>query len=162
MIAFKNFNIFLILKSKIDASFPKNQFEINSYTCFRCHRNKYGGGLMFYISEGLPCKTLTNQTVSPNVEMITIEFHQMKRKWLLLIVYEPPIQSDSEFTEEIIRTLNHYIPSYENIFSLGDINITTENLHLNNLMQIFNINTLIKTLTSNQKLLKLDYQIPIK
>ena len=94
--------------------------------------------------------------------MIAIEFHQMKRKWLLLIVYEPPIQSDSEFTEEIIRTLNHYIPSYENIFLLGDINITTENLHLNNLMQIFNLNTLIKTPTSNQKLLKLDYQIPIK
>ena len=47
--------------------------------------------------------------------MITIEFHQMKRKWLLLGVYKPPIQSDSEFAEEIIRILNHYVPSYENI-----------------------------------------------
>ena len=47
--------------------------------------------------------------------MITIEFHQMKRKWLLLGVYKPPIQSDSEFVEEIIRILNHYVPSYENI-----------------------------------------------
>ena len=47
--------------------------------------------------------------------MITIEFHQMKRKWLLLGVYKPPIQIDSEFVEEIIRILNHYVPSYENI-----------------------------------------------
>ena len=38
----------------------------------------------------------------------------MKRKWLLLGVYKPPIQSDSEFAEEIIRILNHYVPSYEN------------------------------------------------
>ena len=39
--------------------------------------------------------------------MMTIEFHQMKRKWLLLSVYKHPIQSDSEFIEEIPRTLNH-------------------------------------------------------
>ena len=89
---------------------------------------------MFYFNEGIPCKVLVNQTVSPNVEMMAVEFHQMKRKWLLLGVYKPPIQSDSEFTEEIIRTFNHFIPSYENILLLDDINMTTENLHLNNLM----------------------------
>ena len=76
----KNFNIFLISESKLDASFPNNQFKINGYKCFRCDRNKYGGGLMFYIGEGIPCKILTNQTVSSNVEMISLEFHQMKRK----------------------------------------------------------------------------------
>ena len=64
-------------------------------------------------------------TVSPNVEIMAIEFHEMKRKWLLLGVYKPPIKSDSEFAEEIIRTLNHYIPSYENIVLLVDLNITT-------------------------------------
>ena len=53
---------------------------------------------MFYFNEGIPCKVLANQTVSPNVEMMAIEFHQMKRKWLLLGVYKPPIQSDSVFT----------------------------------------------------------------
>ena len=74
----------------------------------------------------------------------------MKRKWLLLGVYKPPVQSDSEFTEEITRTLNHFTPSYENILLLGDLNMTTENLHLNNLMQIFNLNALIKTPTCYQ------------
>ena len=53
---------------------------------------------MFYFNEGIPCKVLLNQTVSPNVEMMAIEFHQMKRKWLLLGVYKPSIQSDSVFT----------------------------------------------------------------
>ena len=82
---------------------------------------------MFFISEGIPCKILTNQTLLSNVEMITIESHQMKRTRLLLGVYKPPIQSDSEFAEEIIRILNHYVPSYENILLLGDLNMTTEN-----------------------------------
>ena len=146
----KNFNIFLILESKLDASLPKNQFKINGYKCFRRDCNKYGGGLMFYISEGIPCKILANQTVSSNVGMMTIEFHQMKSKWLLLGVYKPPIQSDSEFAEEIIRTLNHYVSSFENILLLGDLNMTTENLHLHNLIQIFNLNALIKTPTCYQ------------
>ena len=65
-------------------------------------------------------------------------------------VYKPPIQSDSEFAEEIVRILNYYVPSYENIFLLGDLNMTTENLHLNNLIQIFNLNALIKTPTCYQ------------
>ena len=82
--------------------------------------------------------------------MMTIEFYQMKRRWLLLGVYKPPIQNDSEFTEEIIKIPNHYIPSYENILLLGDLNMTTENLCLNNLMQIFNLNALIKTPTCYQ------------
>ena len=120
------------------------------YKCFRRDRNKHGGDIIFYISLVIPCKVLTNLTLSANVEMMAIEFHEMKRKWLLLGVYKPPIQSDLEFTEEIIRTLNHYIPSYENILLLGDLNMTTENLHLNNLVQIFNLNALIKTPTCNQ------------
>ena len=44
----KNFNIFLFLESKLDASFPKNQFKINGYKCFIRDCNKYGGALMFY------------------------------------------------------------------------------------------------------------------
>ena len=71
------------------------------------------------------------------------------------------------------------MPSYENILLLGNLNMTTENLHLNNLTQIFNLNVFIKTPTcyqshnptgidniltnqkTFQKLLKLDYQIII-
>ena len=33
---------------------------------------------MFYTSEGITCKVLTNHTVFPKVEMMSIEFHQMK------------------------------------------------------------------------------------
>ena len=58
-------------------------------------------------------------------------------------------QNDSEFTERIIRTLSHHIPSYENIFLLGDLNMTTGNLHLNSLIQIANLNALINPFIPN-------------
>ena len=35
---------------------------------------------MFYIGEDIPCKVLTNHTILANVEMMAIEFYQMKRK----------------------------------------------------------------------------------
>ena len=35
--------------------------------------NKYGDGLMFYISGGIPCEVLTNHTALFNVEMIAID-----------------------------------------------------------------------------------------
>ena len=82
--------------------------------------------------------------------MMTIEFHQIKRKWLLLRVYKPPSQSDPEVTEEIIETLNHHIRSYENVLLLSDLNMTTEKLHLNNITQFFDLSALIKTSKSHQ------------
>ena len=51
------------------------------------------------INVGKPCKISANQTVSPYVEIMAIEFHQMKRKCLVLGLYKPLIQNDSEFTE---------------------------------------------------------------
>ena len=54
---------------------------------------------MFYTDEGILCKVLSSHTVSPNIEMMAIEPHQIKRKKFLLGVYKPPIQNYFEFTE---------------------------------------------------------------
>ena len=62
-------------------------------------------------------------------------------------IHKPGIQSYLGFTEGIIRNLNHYVTSHENIILLGDFNMTTENLHLNNPIQIFHLNAFIKTPT---------------
>ena len=96
---------------------------------------------MCYISEGIPSKVLTNRSLLPNVEI-----HQ-KSKWFLLGIYKPPIQNNSEFARYIITTLNNNIPSYETVLLRADLNMIAENLHLNSLIQLFNLNALIKTPT---------------
>ena len=55
------FDIFLLSESKIDESFPDKQFRLNNYKIFRKDRNRYGGGIMFYVNENLPCKSLTTK-----------------------------------------------------------------------------------------------------
>ena len=55
------FDIFLLSETKIDESFPDKQFRVNNYRIFQKDRNRYGGGIMFYMNENLPCKSLTTE-----------------------------------------------------------------------------------------------------
>ena len=117
-----NFDIFLISESKIDSTFPNMQFKINVYKLFRRDRNRFGGGsgggggvvggrvgLMLYLNETISCKFLNNHPIVPNAEIICIEFHQFKRKWLLLGCYKPPTQSDLEFIASITKIVDFYL-----------------------------------------------------
>ena len=53
--------IFFLSETKIDESFPDKQFCLNNFKIFRKDKNQYGGGIMFYVNENLPCKSLTTE-----------------------------------------------------------------------------------------------------
>ena len=48
---------------------------------------KFLGVIVTEVNEGLHRKVLSSHTIPPNVEMMAIECHQIKRKWFLLGVY---------------------------------------------------------------------------
>ena len=50
--------------------------------------------LMLYLSEETPRKYLNSHPIISNAEIIFIEIHQLKHKWLLLGCYKLPIQSE--------------------------------------------------------------------
>ena len=50
----KAFDLFLISESKLDNTFPMNQFHIFGFKVFRRDRNRFGGGLILYINENIP------------------------------------------------------------------------------------------------------------
>ena len=139
-----NFDIFVISESKIDSSFPNAQFKINKYKLFRDDRNRFGGGVMLYINEEIPCKLLNSHCVGPGIEIIALEFHQLKRKWLFLGCYKPPNFKDLEFTDIVAKIIDSYSQNYENVLIVGDLNMVTENIHLKNLLQFYNFTPLIK------------------
>ena len=57
------------------------------------------------------------------VEVISIEFHQLKSKLLLLGCYKPTTQSDLKF----IASIDFYLQKFENPFIKGDLKMNTEN-----------------------------------
>ena len=54
----KLFDVFLVSESKLDHTFPSNQFRIKSYKILRLDRNRFGAGLILYIKGNIPCKPL--------------------------------------------------------------------------------------------------------
>ena len=50
---------------------------------FRLDRNKFGGGVLIYVREDIPCKQLTKHILPDNIEGIFVEINLRKTKWLL-------------------------------------------------------------------------------
>ena len=120
----ENFNIFLISESKLDDTFPNRQFHINGFKIFRCDRNRYVGGLILYVQERIPCKPLKILPFDLKIEIIGFEFHQIKRKWLFVGTYKPPVVNDLEFTNELIKILHYFSSKYENLIIMCDLNMS--------------------------------------
>ena len=60
---------------------------------FRLDCNMYGGGSSS--NEQVPCKKLTNYENLIESEIIVLEFHQLKRRRLILGIYKTPNQKDA-------------------------------------------------------------------
>ena len=84
------------------------------------------------------------------MELTAIEIHQNKRKWLFIGIYKPPSQSDNEFTNRLRLIIDYYLPKFENIILIGDFNLSTENQHLDAVIQPYNLNNLINKPTCFQ------------
>ena len=74
--------------------------------------------LNLYINEKIPCKILTDHTMSITSEIIIIEFHQSK-KWHLLVIYKPPIKNETEFFKELSSVFAYYYTRHENNYYWG-------------------------------------------
>ena len=133
--------MFLLSESKLDSTFPMNQFHIFGFKVFMRDRNRFGSGLILYINENIPYRPLNDHPTFPNLELITIEIHQNRHRWLFIGIYKTPSQSDNEFTNSLI--IDYYSPKYENLILIRDFNLCTEHQHLDALIQAYDLNNLI-------------------
>ena len=102
-------DILLITETKLDSSFPENQFLIPGFSKpFRKDRNRHGGGLLLYVREDIPAKELSRHTFSNDIEGMFIEVNLRKTKWLILGTYHPPNQNDEYFFQNVRNSLDTY------------------------------------------------------
>ena len=103
-----------------------------------------------FMNEEILCKPLKIPLFDLNIEIIGLEFHQIKRKWFFVGTYKPSVVNDLEFTNKLIKILNHFSSKYENLIIIGDLKMSTENVYLNTRLQLFNLNVLINSPTCYQ------------
>ena len=66
---------------KLDSSFLLNKFHIDGFkTPYRLDRNQNGGGVMLYIREDIPSKSLTEIKLDNEIENIFIEINLRSNK----------------------------------------------------------------------------------
>ena len=59
LLAHGNIDVLVICETKLDDSYPTSQFCIDGYRKpFRLDRNTFGGGILIYVREDIPCKEL--------------------------------------------------------------------------------------------------------
>ena len=138
-----NIDICLLSETKLDETFPNQQFNMSNYKTFLIERNKHGGGLLFYISENIPCKPINDEIIPSDIEMIMFEFLVKTRKWLCIGLYKSPSQNENYFLDILSKVLSKQTCQYENVMLIGDFNLTVNNKNLGVFMNTFNRGSLI-------------------
>ena len=138
------FDVFLVNQSKIDSSFPESHFKIPGYKDFRQDRNKYGGGLMFYINQNISCKKTETFQFLSSIEIITLEINLGKEKLLISGTYKSPNINNTSFLNELYNEVTFYSTLYKNCVLLGDLNIVHNNTQLQTFCESFLFEHLIK------------------
>ena len=74
-----NPDILVVTESKLDASFPVNQFRMDGYSPpYRVDRTINGGGVIIYIRDDIPCTLLSAHPSTINLEGIFLEINLNK------------------------------------------------------------------------------------
>ena len=118
-------DIVLLSETKIDKSFPPNQFALEGYSNpFRRDRNKHGGGFLLDVRNDIPCKEIKLHTLPDDIECIFIEIRLRNKKYMG--GYNPNRDTISYFLNHICNALDKLLSDYDNILFCETYNL--ENL----------------------------------
>ena len=141
-------DILLISETKLDDSFPMNQFRMEGYsTPFRRDRNNYGGGIILLIREDIPAKILNEHLTECDIEHFFVEVNLRSKKWLISCSYNPNVNSIQKHLSQISRGIDFYSTKYENFIFLGDFNAEITNSYVENFCGAYGLKSLIKVPT---------------
>ena len=141
----RSLDILIVTETKIDESFPDEQFFMDGYwPPFRADRDDIGGGVIIYVREDIACSELKNHTSWKKMEGIFIELNLRKSKWLLFGGYNPKKENIAHFLKMVGAGLDHYMPKYDNFLLLGDFNSEMCENAMKEFCDTYNLTNLIK------------------
>ena len=107
---------------------------------------------VLYVNEQVSCKILTNYENLITSEIMALEFHRSKLKWLILGIYKVSNQKEAEFLQHLSWLLDFHNTTYENIIIIRDFNMTIENHYFNDFREMLALSCLISKPTCFQSI----------
>ena len=134
-------DVLLISKTKLDDTFPLNQFVLEGFTPpqYRLDRTTHGGGLMLFVREDIPSKLLPNISPSGNIENIFVEINLRSKKWLISGSYNPNVDLIQNHTVSLSKNLDFCSSKYENFIVIDDFNVEMTNNYFEEFYTILRI-----------------------
>ena len=109
-------DILMISETKLDATFPSNQFFIQGYsTVYRLDRNDKGGVIMLFVKDGIITLLLDQYSFPVGFETFCIELNLRNKKWLIFCIYNPRNRSIKHHLKELGKAVEFYSKTYETL-----------------------------------------------
>ena len=144
-----NLDVFLISETKIDNSFPEAQFLYDGYS--KPHRKDRslggGGGLLLYVNENIPSRTLNTHIIPDDIEILCVEINLKRQKWIVLGIYRPPSMNEAYFYNNLSRVIDYYSKNYDIIVIMGDFNTEPNDEQIKTFCNSYNLHNLVKEKT---------------
>ena len=135
------FEIFLINETKLDTSFPSNQFALSGYKFVIKDRNKFEGEVAFYTNDQLLSRTIKIENPS-GIAILTIEITKRKNKIVVAGISKPPNLSETDFTANLETIVSKPSNIFEKLIHMGEFNMTTSNPIMRQFLDTFALSPL--------------------
>ena len=120
-------DILFVQETKLDDSFPMNQFHVPGYKHYRLDVKHNTGGIVAYIRDDIVNKRRTDLEINENVfgriEMMSFQITIEKEDWFFSSVYRQPKGAISNFVSSLETLCENANKEFKNVVLLGDINI---------------------------------------
>ena len=140
-------DIFGITETKLDDSFPHEQFKIDDFKHVRQDRNSHGGGIMVYVRDTIPHRF--NKGTFAGIDCVNVELSMKKKKWNIMFIYRPPCISETTFCDFMFDACENVLQSADNLnVFIGDMNCNMFKPNkLIDICDIFGLTNVIKDAT---------------
>lgn len=83
-------SLLILTETKIDCSYPNNQFKLTGYRIYRNDRAKGGGGVLAYVKTGIAVKRLKLSRDYKTLASIALDIEIGENNSIVLGLYRPP------------------------------------------------------------------------
>lgn len=117
-------DILCLTETKLNDSFPQNQFAVGEFKGIRKDRNEHGGGILCYIRSTIPHRNRPDLSFNFNgIESIVVEVATKSSKLMFACLYRPPSVHIRHLQEAISYIYSKCLIECKNVFILGDLNV---------------------------------------
>ena len=115
-------DILMITETKLNETFPTNQFFIQGYSIvYRMDRNDKGREIMLFVNDDIITLCLEWYSFPVGFETFCIELNFRKKKWLIFCNYNPHNRFIKDHLNKFGKSIEFYSKTYENII-MGHFN----------------------------------------